>query len=545
MKALIKASCTLVVAVAVLFCALAMIMAKSTATLMVSEAERTVRGVVQTAAVKVDQLMYGVETAVGNSVWTIYEHLNDPDYMYRITHELVRNNEYIVGSTVAFEPDYYKAKGHFFAPYTCESGKGQFKSFQLGTFGGDGQAPNIYYDQDWYVSAKRAGRSIWSEPYFDEGGAKILMSTYSVPLKDEKGKVFAIFTADLSLGQLTDYVAKIRPYANSYAVMKSAAGAMLVKPPLNIGDKLDTITICETAANGWKIEVVCPIETVLEGSRKLIYRIVLFSLLGLGMIFVLAWFYSSRLQKQSALRERMESELNTARNIQNDILPKEFPENISAVLRPAREVGGDLYDFVKVGNTLYFIIGDASGKGVPAALFSFIAETVFRMACALRLNPAEIVGRINAQLVRGNDMCMFVTVFVGALNQKTGCLEYGCAGHNPPVIISPDGKAEFLPVLRNPPAGAIFGRYYEMQSTQIAPGSKILVYTDGVTEAEQADHSQFGEGRLMALAGTCGGKDVRSVTKDLLSAVDAFVAGADPSDDLTIMTIGVPDGSPT
>ena len=535
MRALLKSTFNIVAAVVVLFAAIAVFVAKSTSSLMVNQAEKTVRSVVKATTGQIDRLMTGVEAAVANQKWVIGEHLDDPEYMYKVTRELVENNEYIVGSTVAFVPNYFPAKGYYWAPYTCDEGGGRLRSFQLGT------DENRYHEQGWFVDAVKAGKAIWSEPYFDEGGAKIDMSTYSMPVRDSHANICAIFTADLSLEQLKNHVAAICPFPNSYAVMISAEGKTLVAPPKDrpAGDgDGKTITIRDRADNGWTVEVVCPLEEILRGAQQLLARIVVFSALGLAMIFVVSWFYSSRLQRSIAMRERMAGELNTARNIQADILPKDFTSNVYATLRPAREVGGDLYDFVKKDDKLYFIIGDASGKGVPAALFSFMAGTVFRMACSMSLNPGEIVGRINQALAHNNEMSMFVTAFVGVLDLATGDLEFGCAGHNPPVVIAPDGTARFLPVRRGPPTGAVEGRFFELQKAKVERGSQILVYTDGVTEAERADHSQFGDDRLVRYASGCAGCGVREIVNGLLRAVDQFVAGAEQSDDITIMAIG-------
>ena len=535
MKSLLKSTFNIVVAVVVLFAAIAVFVAKNTRSLMTNQAEKTVQSIVKETTGRIDRLMTGVEAAVANQKWVIGEHLDDPDYMYRITRELVENNQYIVGSTVAFVPNYYPKKGYYWAPYTCDEGDGKFKDMQLGN------DDNRYHEQGWYADAVRAGNAIWSEPYFDEGGAKIDMSTYSMPIRDSHKKIVAIFTADLSLEQLKDHVTKICPFPNSFAVMRSAQGKSLVDPPN--GRKVDnsdgkTITISAMADNGWTVTVICPIEEIQRGADELVLRIIVFSALGLLMIFIVSWIYSSRLQSSITLRERMAGELNTARNIQSDILPKNFTSNVFATLRPAREVGGDLYDFIKKGERLYFIIGDASGKGVPAALYSFMAGTVFRMACSMELDAGEIVGRINQALAHNNEMSMFVTAFVGVLDLETGDFEFGCAGHNPPVVISPDGKARFLPVRRGPPTGAVEGKLFELQKAKIERGSRILVYTDGVTEAEKSDHSLFGDERLLKYAATCNGCGVREVVTGLLRDVDAFVAGAEQSDDITIMAIG-------
>ena len=532
MKALLKSTVGVVAAVVVLFAVIAVFVARSTSSLMVDQAEKTVKSVVKATTGRIDRLMAGVESAVANQKWVICEHLDDPDYMYRITQELVANNEYVVGSTVAFKPGFYKSKGRLYSPYSCRSENGGVKSFTL---------PYEYPDYEWYKAAWDGGKARWSEPYFDEGGGGVDMSTYSVPIRDAQTNICAILTADLSLEQLKAHVASICPFPKSYAMMHSAQGKVLVGPPK--GHSRDdgdgrTITIRDKAENGWTVEVVCPTEEILRGAQKLLARIIVFSALGLVAIFIVSWVYSTRLQSSIALRERMAGELNTAKNIQSDILPKDFTGNVYATLRPAREVGGDLYDFVKKGDRIYFIIGDASGKGVPAALFSFMAGTVFRMACSMELNAGEIVGRINEALVHNNEMSMFVTAFVGVLDLTTCELEFGCAGHNPPVVISPDGKAQFLPVRRGPPTGAVEHKFFELQTAKIARGSRILVYTDGVTEAERTDRSQFGDERLLKYAASCTGCGVREIVNGLLGSVDKFVAGAEQSDDITIMAIG-------
>ena len=537
MKSYLKSAFGNVTAVMALFAIIAVVVVRNTSDLMVEEARMRVQSIAKNTTTEIDRLMTGVETAVANQRWVIEEKLANPDYMYKITRELVANNSAIVGSTVAFRSKYYPDKGHFFAPYTCEDGMGGYKDFQLGT------EQNDYFAQSWFVEPMKSGRPTWSEPYYDEGGGRVWMSTYSMPVRDGRMNLCAIFTADLSLQHLTETVKAICPIPNSYAVMRTASGAVLVRPPrdrrLGNGNG-ETITICEQAKNGWTVEIVCPIEEILRGSRQLMMRIGVFSVVGLSLIFLISWFYSSRLQRAAALRERMAGELSTARKIQADILPKDFPGNVYALLRPAREVGGDLYDFVRRGDKLYFIIGDASGKGVPAALIAFMAETVFRLGCSLELGLGEIVGRINEALVRNNEMSMFVTVFAGVLDVKSGGLEFCCAGHNAPIVIRPDGSADFLPVKRRPPTGVMPEVSYEPQTAQVEPGSKILVYTDGVTEAERANHAQYGNGRLLAYASSCAKHTVEETAKGLLASVDDYVAGAEQSDDITVLAIGLP-----
>ena len=236
--------------------------------------------------------------------------------------------------------------------------------------------------------------------------------------------------------------------------------------------------------------------------------------------------------------ERTDGELSAARSIQQDALPGDFADDVFAVLRPARDVGGDLYDFVWKGDRIAFIVCDASGRGIRSAVFSVMADTAFRMACRMDLDAGEAVGRINQTLAFRNDLSMFATAFVGVLDVRTGELEFACAGQNPPVVITPDGTARFLPLHRDPPTGAVEGKYFRLQKAKVEPGSRILVYTDGVTEATRADYAQFGDARLLEYAATCGGRSVREIADGLLRRVDEFVVGAEQSDDSTIMAIG-------
>ena len=532
MKALVRSVFSVVGAVVLLFAVLAVFIARSTSEMLVCEAERTVKSVVRETTGRIDRLMTAVETATLNSAWVVGEHLDDPDYMYRITRELVENNDFIVGSAVAFEPNFFRSKGCLYSPYSCIATNGVVKSFPL------------LYDYpacEWYRGAKDEGRARWCEPYFDEGGGSIMMCTFSVPIRDAKGGIYAVLTADISLERLTEHVAFICPYPGSYAVLISGKGEYIVKPPQGRVAERDgeTITIRNQTKNGWSVAIVCPMKNILSGSRQLMSRILVFATLGLVLIVLIAWVYSSRLQRATAQRERIASELGTARVIQSDFLQKDFPENVHAMLRPAREVGGDLYDFVRRGDRLYFIISDASGKGVPAALFSFVAVTIFRTSCRMDLNPGEIIERINEALVRNNATSMFVRVFAGVLDMGTGELSYGCAGNNPPVIIPPDGQARLLEVKRQPPTGAVEGASYAVQTARIEKGSKIVVYTDGVTGAECAEHGRFGDGRLLRFAAGCAAASVSDTVVGLLKSVDEFVDGVDQSDDIAILAIGL------
>ena len=531
MKPVERINVAIVAVTAALFLGISAFVAFSTSKMMENEARSTVQNVVKATVGRIDRLMASVESAVENSAWIVAEHLDDPDYMFKITGELVQNNPLVVGSTIAFEPNYFPSKGYYYSAFSCADGKDGIKRIQQG--GEDFK----YHGMDWYRIPKEAKASSWCEPYFDKGGAEIMMCTYSVPLMDKNGKVYAVLTADVSLEDLTRHVSEIEPYPNSYAILFSQKGTPIVDKPADAPTASDTVKINGTAGNGWTVELVCPLANILQGARSLVHRIAVFSVVGLGLIFFVSWSFSTRLQRATAANERLSSELSIARTIQSSVLKRKVPPYLGTILRPAREVGGDFYDFQEKDGVLYFAMGDASGKGIPAALFAFLAGAGFRMSADMGLPPDEIVARINALLCKDNDTCMFVTLFVGRLDLASGRLEYCNAGHTPLVVVRPGGGAEFLAAKRNVAAGIIDGYAYAMQERSFEPGTMLLAYTDGVTEAERADHEQYGEKRLLAFASAHAKDAPVGFVENMERELDAFTAGAEQSDDITALAV--------
>ena len=531
MQSVKRANIPVVVVTAALFVVIASFVAFSTARMMENEARSTVENVVKATVGHIDGLMASVESAVKNSTWIVAEHLDDPDYMFKITGELVQNNPFVVGSTIAFEPNFFPAKGRYYSAFSCRDGNGGVKRIQQG--GKDFK----YHGMDWYRIPKETKAASWCEPYFDKGGAEVMMCTYSLPLVDKDGKVFAVLTADVSLEDLTREVAAIEPYPNSYAVLFSQKGMPLVAAPEDAAALNDTVKIHGKAGNGWTMELVCPLANILQGARTLVSRIALFSVVGLGLIFFVSWSFSTRLQRVTAANERLGNELSIARTIQSSVLNRRIPPCLGAVLRPAREVGGDFYDFKEKDGFLHFAIGDASGKGIPAALFAFLAGAGFRLSADMGLPPDETVGRINALLCKDNDTCMFVTLFVGRLELATGKLEYCNAGHPPIVVVRPDGSSEFLAAKHNVAAGALEGYPYVQETATFTPGTRLLVYTDGVTEAERNDHAQYGDDRLLAFASAHAKESPADLIGSLVEEIDGFAAGAEQSDDITALAV--------
>ena len=243
----------------------------------------------------------------------------------------------------------------------------------------------------------------------------------------------------------------------------------------------------------------------------------------------------SKLEETTKAKERVESELRIAREIQRHMLPRVFPRrrdvDIYAMMTPAKEVGGDLYAYALIDDQLYFCVGDVSGKGVPAALFMAEVTRMFRTLVDGLLLPDAIATRLNHALAEDNEQGMFVTMFIGLINLKTGHMEYCNAGHNPPLL---DG--EFMEMESNAPIGLWPELDYAGEEVVDMHGKTLFIYTDGINEAENKEREQFGDDRLKALLQKDLG-DARQTSEAIHKAVEDFVGGAEPSDDLTKMCI--------
>jgi sigma-B regulation protein RsbU (phosphoserine phosphatase) len=210
--------------------------------------------------------------------------------------------------------------------------------------------------------------------------------------------------------------------------------------------------------------------------------------------------------------------------------------DICGSLVPAREVGGDLYDYFIRDEKLFFCIGDVSGKGVPAAMLMAVTHGLFRSASAHESNPARIMQYINEVSCQGNDSNMFVTMFIGVLDLPTGHLRYCDAGHDAP-FITVDGQWSMTDIIPHLPVGVFDDVKYGVQKTSLQPDSTIFLYTDGLTEAKNEGHEQFGLERTKAVLNTCSDKEPQQVLEMVTEAVGGFVKDAEQSDDLTMLAI--------
>jgi sigma-B regulation protein RsbU (phosphoserine phosphatase) len=256
--------------------------------------------------------------------------------------------------------------------------------------------------------------------------------------------------------------------------------------------------------------------------------------------------YIRSAQKEHAQLVDIQTDLSVAREIQHAILPRTFdlklPDagnvNIYASMLAAKDVGGDFYDFFPVDDhRIAFTIADVSGKGVPAAIFMAVSRTLIKATGLQDLPTDECMSTVNDILCDESVGSMFVTVFYGIYDLQTGLINFTNAGHNPPYILRADGTVEPLQSACNLVLGAVEGVPFTSDTLQLNPGDTLFMYTDGVTEAENKNHDQFGESRLEATLAECKGTDSKHIVDTVNAKVKEFINGAAQSDDITQLVI--------
>lgn len=255
--------------------------------------------------------------------------------------------------------------------------------------------------------------------------------------------------------------------------------------------------------------------------------------------------YIDDLTRECTMRERIESELQIARAIQMGILKKTFPAfpdrskfDIFAMIEPAREVGGDLYDFFFVDDhNLCMVIGDVSGKGVPAALMMAVTRTLIKARASTVLSPDEVLNIVNNELAEDNDSAMFVTLFMGILNIHTGEITYCNAGHNYPFLVRPNGEVKEIETVNGMALGVMEDFPYETGKIMLTRGDIFYLYTDGVNEAMNVHDEQFSEDRIQSDLARLKNNSIQQITDGVMDSVKAFSQGMPQSDDITMLIL--------
>ena len=296
--------------------------------------------------------------------------------------------------------------------------------------------------------------------------------------------------------------------------------------------------------SGLTLLIARPFEQSLEIVKVLTLPMIVANAIGMAI-------YTSivvNLVKQRSWEQEkhtIEGELNAAREIQMSMVPKMFPPfpdrpefELSAVLEPAKEVGGDFYDFFFVDhNHLVFLLGDVSGKGIPASLFMAVTKTLLKAVADGDTDVDQVLFKVNNELSEGNDMSMFATVFCGIIDTRTGKMEYSNAGHNPPVLCRRAGNPEYLETQGSLAIGSFEDSPYIKETLTLGIGDTIILYSDGVTEAMNKEEALFSEERLLTSLREVNGQHPNELLKRILADVHGHAAGAPQSDDITILAL--------
>ena len=437
----------------------------------------------------------------------------DTDSLRQAMRQLVLSQEQIVGVSVGFKPGYVhggvgasRQGDSRFGLYVYEEGDGKDMRLKEPQYDID------YTQRPWYAHAL-GSNGYWSEPY--EGKySYVLMCSFSLPVRDTNGRTVAVLSADVPLRELSQMAAQF-----------------------------------------------------YENQQRAVLRNTLLHLLGLlllGFIVYRAVAYLRRLQTMSAEKERIAGELRVAHDIQQSMIPKTFPGfperddlELYARLTPAREVGGDFYDFLIRDERLYFCVGDVTGKGVPAALLMTVMRALFRTEAGREDSEgsetatvsqhtgqaAAIVQRLNAAMCEEQRNGYFVTMFVGVLDLTTGVLDYCNAGHERPILLSKElivkneELATALDNKRNLPVGAMPDWHFEGQQVQLTAGEMLFLYTDGLNEARDTHERPLSRDRVLSLARQHSDEMPRRFVELMEQAAHDHATGAEQSDDITLMAL--------
>lgn len=406
-------------------------------------------------------------------------------------------------------------------------------------------------DPDW-VWCYQDGRSFWSDIDTDYLSERDEICFFA-PLVDKFDHRIGVVYSSVLASYFTSFVTGYKAREDIDITIMNANGTIVVPPDdyiLNLPAERLLKQECIIDNIGWKV--------ILSADREIIDRKVNRALVSMMLLIVLMFVvitmtikYTVRFvakpfmeEQQRIEREKavMDNEMQLAASAQNELIPHAVPPfpdrkgiDVSACLHPARKVGGDLYDYFISGDRLYFCIGDVSGKGLQGSLFMAATHYLFRSAVG-EVSVGDAARQMNNSLCTDNAQCRFVTFWMGCLDLVSGVLQYINAGHDSPFLIR-DGKVDFLPLSEDMPFGVLEEMEYVQQSVTLMPGDSIFLYTDGVTEAMNADGHEFGREKLLETVAEVAGENVHRLIEEVLFSVRRHSDGTEQSDDITMLCL--------
>ena len=536
---------------------------------MLDEAKERYKNMLLSSHEELRRHLSDVYVASKNNMHDIERDIDNPDRMFSHMERIVRQNADIVCCAMLFKQDYYPSKGRVFVPCARLDSADRLVVSRIDS------TYNSYFYGEWFQEQMKKDKGCWTKAYFESaffaaGQEPRLLTTYIAPIHNHDGQPVALLAADVSLEYLRDEMMEDVTKMNAqfkgnrehqaYSFVIDHEGTYIIHPDekrmLRDTLKADTIMTDEIGSAtavidgvpswiyyrkieyvNWTMAVVVPDDVIMFNGRMLNIIILLTMVLGLLAIYLFCRHQIKEIADPIAAQKAvMERELTIAHNIQKALLPQSFPEHadidLYATQTPARDVGGDLYDYFVHEGCLVFCIGDVSGKGVPAALLMAVMKSMFRSEAHRADSAAGIVETLNRNLgeeYKGGD---FVTMFVGILDLKTGFLDYCNAGHEAPLVA---GRP--LDVKRNLPVGALSDWNYEGQQTQLKSGDMLFLYTDGLSEAKNSTGELLGRKRVQQIVSEHAIDTARQLV-GVLEAEERYHAGdAEQNDDITMLAI--------
>ena len=536
---------------------------------MLDEAKEGYQNMLLNSHEELRRHLSGVYVASKNNVHDIERDIDNPDRMFDHMERIVRQNTNIVCCAMLFRQNYYPSKGRVFVPCARKDVSGELVVSRIDS------TYNSYFYGEWFQEQLKKDQGCWTRAYFESdffvgGKEPRLLTTYTVPIHDGKGHPVALLCADLSLEylrkEMMEDVTKMNAQFKgsrkhqAYSFVIDHEGTYIIHPDkrrmLNDTLKANTIMPDEIGSAtavidgvpswiyyrrikyvDWTMAVVVPDDIILFKGRMLNIIILLTMIVGMIVIYLFCRRQIKSIADPFAAQKAVvDRELTIAHNIQMALLPKPFPDHrdiqLYASQTPARDVGGDLYDYFVHDGHLVFCIGDVSGKGVPAALLMAVMRSMFRSEAHRADSAVQIVETMNSNLCEEYTGGDFVTMFVGILDLNSGILDYCNAGHEPPIV-----SAQLLEVKRNLPVGALSDWNYEGQQTQLKPGDMLFLYTDGLSEAKNSKGKLLGRKYVNKLAAEHATDSPQQLVDLMEAEVHRHAGNAEQSDDITLLAI--------
>ena len=501
-----------------------------------------------------------------------------PDECYVKMRKFMEANPLVCGIAIEFERDVYAEveSEYGFTPYVTRL-SGKFEQLDLGTI-------TDSFTWEWYVKPTESGKACWISPFRDSSIGHVI-ACFTIPVYRD-GKRFAVMAVDVDTESFSAKCDEISPYPGARVTMLDRSFKFISHPDpsclmksvdevaesANIvfdddvratieagrfgrvtrrdaGDRNVLFYFATIPRTGWTITIQFPEDEVYGGVNRMKRTTTMIAVVSVLVMIVSLLLVFRNLHNVVAVKAGMENELQVAATIQMDMLPKLYPSfqahrdfDIYGFQKSAKSVGGDLYDFFIRDNKLFFCIGDVSGKGVPAALYMAVVLSLFRNLGHLKDRSDEIMSSINRTISEGNTSNMFCTLFVGVLDLVNGRLDYCNGGHNAPLVERSGDKEDFhfAKIKVNLATGVIADYPYQSGSTVLNPGDVILLYTDGVTEAENRAKRLFGEDALresFSRSVHCSTTGVRGYVEGVYSSLVEYTSGAEQNDDITMLAI--------